>query len=588
MAIDPNCPKRERILAHRGHALVTGGPGSGKTTLALRKAVRHLEGALGPGQRVLFLSFSRAAVARVLDAANREVPEGVIERVSVQTFHAFFWSLLKTHGYLLGYPRRLSLLLPQDEKALSGGIGHRDPGWAAWVDERERLFLEEGRVAFDLFAPNTAQLLLRSGHIRHLVGQAYPLIIVDEAQDTGTHAWQCIELLAQETHVLCLADLDQQIYDGFLPGVGPERVAAIRDALEPLEVDLGDDNGRSPDTEILAFANDILTNHPRGAPYLGVEKIDYNPKTVDWNTLLRRSFGVILKEAERVGRAVPASIAILTDTTRNALRVSNALNAIDGKGGKAIRHKLHFDEAEALLTARLAAFLLEPQHAKNPEFDVATAIELLAQAKRSTGKGRAAVAEMLGRAQQLRSGKVPAVNLVKAIRAVLDILREAKFSGDPAADWGRVKAALRATRQAELVRAAQQLDFMVAFGRGHRIAQGLSAVWLREGVYLHARQVLDAALAQEQILDGMEDSGGIQILNWHKAKGKQFDAVILVRESWFGGSGKPESSFVWRDDVAPYPKSRRLIRVAATRARQHLLILNPIWPACPVLRGHQL
>lgn len=40
---------------------------------------------------------------------------------------------------------------------------------------------------------------------------------------------------------------------------GPERVVAIRNALAPLEIDLGAENHRSPDTEILAFANDILT-----------------------------------------------------------------------------------------------------------------------------------------------------------------------------------------------------------------------------------------------------------------------------------------------------------------------------------------
>ena len=57
----------------------------------------------------------------------------------MQTFHSFFWSLLKTHGYLLGVPRSLSILLPQDEKALSGGINDDDEGWPVWCDERERL-----------------------------------------------------------------------------------------------------------------------------------------------------------------------------------------------------------------------------------------------------------------------------------------------------------------------------------------------------------------------------------------------------------------------------------------------------------------
>lgn len=587
MAIDPNCPKRASVVACAGHALVLGGPGSGKTTVALRKALALIQKGLRPGQSVLFLSFSRAAVTRVLDAARLEVPKKHLALLSVQTFHAFFWSVLKTHGYLLGCPQRLSILLPQDEKATCGGIGSNDEGWDAWMAERERMFHEDGRVAFDLFAPNTAQLLSRCQHLPGLIGATHPLIIVDEAQDTATHAWRCVELLAQNAQILCLADLEQQIFD-FLPGVGPERVAQIRASLAPFEVDLGSDNGRSPDTEILAFANDILTARPRGGPYQGVQQIGYEPSSVNWNILLRRAIGTSIKAAEASGRQRPRTIAVLTDTTRNALRASNALNAVDIPEGKPIPHKLHFDEAEALLTARLAAFLLEPKDPTRQDDDVATCIELLASARRATGTGKAEVAALQQRAQQIRAGKPAKVNIVKALRGVLAALRGTPFTGDPPADWLLAKRALRESGEAALVRAARQLDFMVAFQRGHRISAALSAEWLRDGAYSHARDTLDAALAQEQILDGTEPPRGIQVMNWHKAKGKQFDTVILLREPRFGVDGKRESSFVWRGDEPPYPKSRRLVRVAATRARDHLIILNPNWPACPLLKGHLL
>lgn len=44
---------------------MTGGPGSGKTTIALLKAQKRIPD-LKPGQEILFLSFSRAAVRQVL------------------------------------------------------------------------------------------------------------------------------------------------------------------------------------------------------------------------------------------------------------------------------------------------------------------------------------------------------------------------------------------------------------------------------------------------------------------------------------------------------------------------------------------
>jgi DNA helicase-2/ATP-dependent DNA helicase PcrA len=76
-------------------------------------------------------------------------------------------------------------------------------------------------------------------------------------RDTGPDAWYCIEHLASLTQILCLADLEQQIFD-HLPGIGPERLAAISLALAPLQIDLGSENLRSPGSEIAIFGKDIL------------------------------------------------------------------------------------------------------------------------------------------------------------------------------------------------------------------------------------------------------------------------------------------------------------------------------------------
>lgn len=582
------CPLRDSVLACEGHALVTGGPGSGKTTIALRKAVKRIQEGMAPGQSALFLSFSRAAVARILDAAKLEANKTERDQLSIQTFHSFFWDILKAHAYLLGAPDKLSILLPQDEKAICGGIDDEDEGWGQWLVERERLFREDGRIAFDLFAPNATKLLATSSYLLSSLARRHPIIIVDEAQDTGQFAWRCIELLAPHAQIICLADLEQQIFD-YLPGVGPERVAAIRAVLNPLEVDLGTQNHRSPDSEILIFGNDILAGHARGTPYKGVSAISYRPEnpTPNWNHLLRRAMAQVLKAIRTETDAPVETLAILVSNNRSALRMSNALNAIEPNVGKVVRHKLLFDEAEALLSARLAAFLLEPKDLARLELDVATSMELIAAARRATGQGKAAVTKLLEQVGKIRAGKTLTINIVKALRGLIVALHIDGFTGDPATDWLTVKHALRATGQDELLRVAAQLDFLVAFRRGHRISAGLSNEWLRNGAYTHARLALDQALAQEQILDGVDTPAGLQVMNFHKAKGKQFDGVIIVREARRTAAGV-ESSFIWRGDDAPYPKSRKVLRVGITRARTHMLIVNPQWPNCPLLGGHKL
>jgi len=582
------CPLRDSILSCEGHALVTGGPGSGKTTIALRKAVKRIQQGMTPGQSALFLSFSRAAVARILDAAKLEATAAEQEQLSIQTFHSFFWDILKAHAYLLGAPRKLSILLPQDEKALSGGIDNKDDEWDQWLIERERLFREEGRIAFDLFAPKATCLLTTSIHLLSSLARRHPIIIVDEAQDTGQSAWQCVEMLAQHTQIVCLADLEQQIFD-YLPDVGPERIAAIRAALHPLEVDLGTQNHRSPDSEILIFANDILDGQARGAPYKGISSFSYQPEkpTPNWNHVLRCAIAQLLSKirAESDNRR-PQTLAILVSNNRSALRMSKALNAIKPNVGKAVPHKLLFDEAGALLSARFAAFLLEPKDLAQLELDVAASMELIAAARRATGQAKTAVGKLLRQAGKIRGGKTRNINIVKALRGLIAGLHADGFTGNPVTDWHTVKDALRATGQNELLRVANQLDFLVAFQRGHRISAGLANEWLHDGAYTNARLTLDQALAQEHILDDIE-TPRLQVMNFHKAKGKQFDGVVIVREARRTAAGV-QSSFVWRGDKAPHLKSRKVLRVGITRARIHTLIVNPMWPPCPILRGHKL
>jgi DNA helicase II / ATP-dependent DNA helicase PcrA len=139
----------------------------------------------------------------------------------------------------------------------------------------------------------------------------------------------------------------------------------------------------------------------------------------------------------------------------------------------------------------------------------------------------------------------------------------------------------------DLVAAAKNLDYLIAFNRGRHISAALGAAWVRDGKYTNARAALDQALSRDQILGGVDDPPGVQVMTIHKAKGKQFDGVIVLRESRHDGH-RLVSSFVWRGDAPPYRRSRKILRVAATRARVHTLILQHAFPVCPILAGHRL
>ena len=187
------------------------------------------------------------------------------------------------------------------------------------------------------------------------ISERFPIIIVDEAQDTGPDAWNIICELKGASQIICLADPEQQIFD-HLPGVGPERIESIKHELCPLEIDLGEQNNRSPGTEIAIFGNDVLGGRPRGRAYDGVSRMIYAPRSVDLSLMLRRCLAIVYRKCRAKG-IQPENCAILAATGKDVASITAALSG----AARPVPHKVVFDEANALLASRFAAFMLEPK-----------------------------------------------------------------------------------------------------------------------------------------------------------------------------------------------------------------------------------
>lgn len=452
---------QQDILAANGHLLVKGGPGSGKTTVSILKAGR-MAAALRPGQRVLFLSFARATVARVLEAIEEEttLTREVRNAIEVDTYHSQFWSMLKTHGYLMGWPRRLSVLTPpsqaaaiaeitSDYKALSRLSDAEKAERTARIEAELLQFArKEGRVCFDLFARSVADLLEASSKLRALVASKYPVIVLDEFQDTNPDQWRVVKALGEHCALIALADPEQRIFD-FI-GADPERLQHFIDAFAPTVFDLAGDNHRSKGTDIAIFGNDILKGSFTKGTYAGVEFGTF--ASVDVLSINKLKAETLAARTRLAATGKPDwSMAILVPTKKLTRLVSDSFRQSAGNL-PAIPHDASVEMDAAILGAEVIACLLQPRAGElHRETFVGLVDEYYrgksgAEASASNIKTGAAIRKAYEKLLALGAAgrAVPQNSIMVNMMAVYEATGEVVLTGDPDTDWTSVRNILEA------------------------------------------------------------------------------------------------------------------------------------------------
>jgi DNA helicase-2/ATP-dependent DNA helicase PcrA len=215
--------------------------------------------------------------------------------------------------------------------------------------------------------------------------------------------------------------------------------------------------------------------------------------------------------------------------------------------------------------------------------DIATILELVGAAFRARGNQSALLKWEKTRiyANRCRAGQIPTFNIVSAASTLVTAAYIRKYSGDPSRDWVTIKSDMRQIGETSFKEIASSLDYLDAFSRGRGIRDSLSKLWMQNASYVGAREALDSAFGNEQLFSSGDELRGIHVMNMHKSKGKQFDGVVLYRQ-------QHNSPFVWRGEGPPHAVSRRLLHMAITRARTHVLILDEAYSKCPIIDAHTL
>ncbi|HYC45826.1 MAG TPA: UvrD-helicase domain-containing protein, partial [Burkholderiales bacterium] len=452
-----------------------------------------------------------------------------------------------------------------------------------------------GRVCFDLFASHVGNILHGSKRIRKLLATMYPVIILDEFQDTNAEQWRVVQALGEFSTLVALADPEQRIYDWI--GADPERLNQFREAFAPTEVDLSTDNHRSAGTDIAVFGNDILKGRFRPEPYVGIQIYVYPPNA-------DQAFsGLVTTTYKARKRLVDAgikgwSLAILVPTKKMTRLVSDALRQPPA-GMTEVRHAAVIEMEAAILGAEIIALLLQPAGDGRQVEQLIDLICSYFQGKGGEEPTQGALKESAGirkayeelLACEARGKAIRQNSILVNVLAVYEQTRALILTGDPDKDWRAMRRILEDGACKRLKEIADEVRNIRVLDRGTQLRQALSQDWRDNGGYLNALFITRQAFMQEHFFTNARPETGVVVMNMHKAKGKQFDEVIVF-EGWpIKRKGQilynPDRivRFNFRAEIDD--QTRQNFRVSVTRSKRQTTILTPKGDPCVLLVSEQ-
>lgn len=516
-------------------------------------------------QSVLFLSFSNAAVKRLKEAALAQLPRRMRSLMRIDTFHALTFEILCAHAHLVGVERPCRILRPHEKNRIENRLKEVEKNKTS----RQKAILQElvdleskgGLVYFDRFAPLAGKIFRSHTFLADSYSRAYPLILVDEYQDTDDDQDAFIRLLSRKSQLICLGDPNQRIYAW--RGARPGRLKSlVRDhGHRPIHLRK---NHRFRNDGIPAFAEAVLDGRtPKQTDCVTV--IPHNRKTSNLRIPIARGLGEILKRVQKTSRS---RIAIMARNNAD-VRTLSQLMSLPDKKGKAIRHTVLGDSADlgpawdvVLGALELCSSSSGTETAfRGLAFSLA---EFEACKARGGNKARRETLEKWADPERRIPNRGAGVQLLRLVGELRDHL-----SGDVAQDLAVLVDGLSKVSGSYLDGVLQALVMNDPRLQTEKLIIPMAEIWAESGSYAGVVDLGRRVLQQQMITDPMVERGGIVLMTMHKCKGREFDGVILVETK----AGR----FVNQNDHrhrARGTEDRLLFHTAITRAREQAVVLR--------------
>lgn len=505
--------QREVVNASERKVLVTGGAGTGKTTVALWAARTELERPGNEDKRVLFLTFSRTAVDQII-SRSRAVVAPVEHRIEVSTFHSFAYRLVRRFGQLAGVTGPNPRVQSASEAKLLGK--------------------NDDRLGYDDLAP-LARRILDDPRVATLLAKRWCMVVCDEFQDTGNGQWDLLDWLSGRARILLLGDEQQMIFGFLAPsGVGPQRmIEACSWADRAIELEPA--SHRDPTGAIPALAAAIA----------------------------RRQFDDVAVAAALREDRLHLHGGVDGDSVIDV--IGSALDAAFARGSRTFGVFAHSNESVASLSLSLHQAGIDHYLVGLPDAEADALTAMLALARYAYGEaGWDAVGVAFGTfLTACTRGKVP--DLARSLANAWPL---------PGTLQQRIENLQQALGEAASRSLQDVVDVIGTAWTSLGITRG-DAPWNRTSPSFKAlaresgHDVESLSRALEQLRTGaMFESQrrrlpAVQVMNLHQTKGREADAVIILcSDDDFHGY-----------ESEPFPEASRLLYVILTRARREVTMI---------------
>jgi DNA helicase-2/ATP-dependent DNA helicase PcrA len=302
-----NAPQHEAVTAPEGPVLVIAGAGSGKTRTIVYRVAWLVDRGVPPDS-LLLMTFTRKAATEMLTRAA-ELLDNRVHMVAGGTFHSTGNRLLRKYAKLLGFESTFAIMdqgdmidaidlcrkslhpPPKDLKrfpkartiasVLSHAVGTdisvadslrlRFPHLESYAQEIDRVRIlyenhkdQNSLMDYDDLLKNTILLLEEFDAVRAEVSHTWKYILVDEYQDTNILQARMLKLLASEhNNVMAVGDDSQSVYS--FRGANFRNIMDFPSMFPDTKIIKLEENYRSTG-QVLTVTNSIIAGASEGYP----------------------------------------------------------------------------------------------------------------------------------------------------------------------------------------------------------------------------------------------------------------------------------------------------------------------------------